>query len=117
MIITIAGNFCWCTFGSRALSRNIRGFKYSRFKARKPHPPITLHAKYWCVGVYPSTNYYASKNANFAPKISRRYANTVISVGFVGKLNLLSENMQYSARNEANENENHLLYIKRTFTT
>ena len=44
VIITYGGKFS--LFGSTALSRNVRGFWYSRFNARKPHPPINCMWKY-----------------------------------------------------------------------
>ncbi len=49
ILYTVQWEFSGCTFslfGSRALSRNVRGFQYSLFNARKPHPPIALHVKY-----------------------------------------------------------------------
>ena len=33
------------------IAGNVRGFKFSRFIAKKPHPPQALHVKYRCVGV------------------------------------------------------------------
>ena len=52
---------------------------FLRFNARKPHPPITLHVKYRCVGVYPNFDYLvncsAFVNANFASHVNTYYCN------------------------------------------
>ena len=41
---------------SRNDSRSLQK-KFSRFNAKKPHPPQALHVKYRCVGVSPSFNF------------------------------------------------------------
>ena len=41
------------------IAGNFAGVAYSRFNARKPHPPIALHVKYRCVDVYPGSSQYS----------------------------------------------------------
>ncbi len=64
-----SGNFGGCKFslfGSRALSRNVRGLIF----AVQCQETISLHVEYWCVGVYLGfifcVSCSASKTRNFA---------------------------------------------------
>ena len=70
----IAGNFCGAHFHYLATEPSAKMFMCSsilRFNARKPHPPIALHVKYRCVGVYPI---FAS---SFCPHLTKIYRCTV----------------------------------------
>ncbi len=68
IVLHVLSTTVYSLFGSKALSRFFSWVL--RFNVRKPHPPIALHVKYRCVGVYSSFNFRVittlpSKNAKF----------------------------------------------------